>query len=140
MKSISPEAHGRRYTYTKLRCRCAPCSQANTAYERNRRKRVSQKPKPPKPASVTSHEQRQACQHVENPAIFFPAPGDPGTEAKRVCARCSVRQGCLEWALDTYQRWGVWGGTSANERRALWRARTPVTVDAWLTAQQRDAS
>ncbi len=36
-------------------------------------------------------------------------------EAKAVCARCPVRERCLEWALDVAQVEGVWGGTTESE-------------------------
>jgi WhiB family redox-sensing transcriptional regulator len=43
-------------------------------------------------------------------------------QAKAVCRRrCPVQEQCLQWALDTGQSIGVWGGTSENERRALKR-------------------
>ncbi|MFI6936295.1 WhiB family transcriptional regulator [Streptomyces cellulosae] len=66
-----------------------------------------------------------ACRH-EDPDLFFPI-GTTGPalvqqeQAKAVCRRCPVREQCLEWALDTGQSIGVWGGTSENERRALKR-------------------
>ena len=66
-----------------------------------------------------------ACRH-EDPDLFFPI-GTTGPalvqqeQAKAVCRRCPVREQCLEWALDTGQTIGVWGGTSENERRALKR-------------------
>nr|BFD86455.1 WhiB family transcriptional regulator [Streptomyces sp. Xyl84] len=68
-----------------------------------------------------------ACRH-EDPDLFFPigttGPALVQTEqAKAVCRRCPVRDECLEWALDTAQTLGVWGGTSENERRALRRRR-----------------
>jgi WhiB family transcriptional regulator, redox-sensing transcriptional regulator len=34
-----------------------------------------------------------------------------------------VIEQCLEWALDTNQDAGVWGGMSEDERRTLRRAR-----------------
>lgn len=66
-----------------------------------------------------------ACRH-EDPDLFFPigatGPALVQTErAKAVCRRCPVREECLQWALDTGQTLGVWGGTSENERRALKR-------------------
>ncbi|GCB53039.1 WhiB family transcriptional regulator [Streptomyces sp. NL15-2K] len=66
-----------------------------------------------------------ACRH-EDPDLFFPigttGPALVQTErAKAVCRRCPVREKCLQWALDTGQTLGVWGGTSENERRALKR-------------------
>ncbi|MFG3550512.1 WhiB family transcriptional regulator [Streptomyces sp. NPDC047725] len=66
-----------------------------------------------------------ACR-TEDPDLFFPigatGPALLQTEqAKAVCRRCPVREQCLQWALDTGQSLGVWGGTSENERRALKR-------------------
>ncbi|MFF1451216.1 WhiB family transcriptional regulator [Streptomyces sp. NPDC058274] len=66
-----------------------------------------------------------ACRSVD-PDLFFPV-GTSGPallqiqEAKAVCRGCPVRDACLQWALDTSQTIGVWGGTSENERRALKR-------------------
>ncbi len=62
----------------------------------------------------------------EDPELFFPI-GTTGPaerqveEAKAVCARCAVTSDCLNWALDTGQDSGVWGGLSEDERRALKR-------------------
>jgi len=39
--------------------------------------------------------------------------------AKAVCAGCPVREACLEFALANDERWGVWGGTSERQRRAM---------------------
>lgn len=66
------------------------------------------------------------CRH-EDPELFFPV-GTTGpaiaqvAEAKAVCARCPVREACLQWALETNQGSGVWGGMSEDERRAYRRA------------------
>lgn len=62
----------------------------------------------------------------EDPELFFPI-GTTGPaasqvhQAKIVCGRCSVVEPCLEWALQTEQDAGVWGGTSEDERRTLKR-------------------
>ncbi|MDN3297566.1 WhiB family transcriptional regulator [Streptomyces ficellus] len=62
----------------------------------------------------------------EDPDLFFPI-GSTGPallqveEAKSVCRRCPVREACLEWALESGQEAGVWGGMSEDERRALKR-------------------
>ncbi len=66
-----------------------------------------------------------ACRH-EDPELFFPiiasGPGLVQTDrAKSVCARCPVRAECLQFAVQTVQDHGVWGGTSEEERRALRR-------------------
>lgn len=50
---------------------------------------------------------------------FFPEKGGSVREAKRICSRCNVRQQCLEWALANDERFGVYGGLSETERRAI---------------------
>ncbi|MGH8867545.1 MAG: WhiB family transcriptional regulator [Actinomycetes bacterium] len=68
---------------------------------------------------------RAACRD-EDPELFFPI-GNTGPallqidEAKTVCQRCTETSSCLQWALDTGQDAGVWGGLSEDERRALKR-------------------
>jgi WhiB family transcriptional regulator, redox-sensing transcriptional regulator len=64
----------------------------------------------------------------EDPELFFPiGTTGPAVEqseaAKRVCARCDVREECLEFALSTNQDAGIWGGLTEDERRSLKRAR-----------------
>lgn len=54
-----------------------------------------------------------------NPDAFFPAAGEPLNAAKKVCSECLVRTECLEYALETNQTVGIWGGLSAHERRLL---------------------
>jgi WhiB family transcriptional regulator, redox-sensing transcriptional regulator len=69
---------------------------------------------------------RGACRG-KDPELFFP-PSARGpaarqlAEAKTVCASCPVRAQCLEFALATGQDFGVWGGTSEDERRAIRRS------------------
>ncbi|KRD09427.1 MULTISPECIES: WhiB family transcriptional regulator [unclassified Streptomyces] len=69
--------------------------------------------------------QHAACRR-EDPDLFFPI-GTSGPalmqeeQAKAVCRRCPVQEACLEWAMETDQTLGVWGGTSETERRALKR-------------------
>src|SRR6476661_4617672 len=66
-----------------------------------------------------------ACREVD-PELFFPI-GNTGPallqidEAKQVCRRCPVVEPCLQWALESGQDAGVWGGLSEDERRALKR-------------------
>ncbi len=64
----------------------------------------------------------------EDPELFFPVGStgpavEQAEEAKRVCARCDVREPCLEFAIATNQDAGVWGGLTEDERRTLKRAR-----------------
>ncbi len=58
-----------------------------------------------------------------DPDIFFPERGASTKEAKSICAACSVREHCLEYALVNGEKFGIWGGTSERERRRLRRAR-----------------
>jgi WhiB family redox-sensing transcriptional regulator len=43
------------------------------------------------------------------------------SRARLVCADCTVKASCLEFAMTTNQDCGVWGGTSEEERRDLRR-------------------
>jgi WhiB family transcriptional regulator, redox-sensing transcriptional regulator len=84
-------------------------------------------PSRPAPSGSTDWRDRAACRDAD-PELFFPI-GNAGPalhqvdQAKQVCARCTVRTPCLEWALASGQEAGVWGGTSDDERRALRRMR-----------------
>ncbi len=48
-------------------------------------------------------------------------------EARAVCAGCPVRLECLADALDSRADFGVWGGMTERERRALLRRRPEVS-------------
>jgi WhiB family redox-sensing transcriptional regulator len=47
--------------------------------------------------------------------------------AKQLCSGCPVKTECLAEALDGRMEWGVWGGMTERERRALLRHRPNVT-------------
>lgn len=59
-----------------------------------------------------------------DPELFFPEKGGSTRQAKAVCSRCEVRTACLDYALTTGQRDGVWGGLSTRQRQLLHRQRT----------------
>lgn len=66
----------------------------------------------------------QASCRATDPDLFFPVgtKGDAPDQiqaAKTVCASCPVRVACLQFALETNQEAGIWGGTSEDERREL---------------------
>lgn len=75
---------------------------------------------------------RAACSGYPN-TLFFPTSDvvDDGAveRAKAVCAVCPVIEDCLEYALETNQRAGIWGGTSEQERKSLRRK--------WLAERRR---
>lgn len=75
-----------------------------------------------------------ACREVD-PALFFPVGVTGPAEvqianAKAVCGRCGVRETCLEFAVQTNQEYGVWGGKDEEERRAIRRARRAARLRA----------
>ena len=63
-----------------------------------------------------------------DPSLFFPV-GTTGQalvqidHAKRTCGECRVASSCLEFALDTNQDSGIWGGLTEEERRVIRRQR-----------------
>ncbi len=63
------------------------------------------------------------CNGIE-PGLFFPPRGASVSEAKAVCATCSVATLCLEFALENGEKFGIWGGRSERERRVIRRRRS----------------
>ena len=57
-----------------------------------------------------------ACK--ESPSVsFFPQTKDEERAAIAICTICPVREDCLDHALTTRERFGVWGGLTEKERR-----------------------
>lgn len=55
-------------------------------------------------------------------------PSEDAAYAQELCAGCPVQAECLEFALRTektgrYGAFGIWGGTTPTQRRAMIRAR-----------------
>lgn len=73
----------------------------------------------PQPSDEDWHSQAVCSQ--TDPEAFYPEKGGSTKEAKRICRGCPVQKQCLQWALDTDERFGVWGGLSDRERRRLKR-------------------
>jgi WhiB family redox-sensing transcriptional regulator len=61
-----------------------------------------------------------ACRDAE-PELFFSTSEVDTASAIRICQGCPVIEECLDWALDTRVRYGVWGGTTERERRRMLR-------------------
>ena len=75
-----------------------------------------------------------ACRNTD-PGLFFPdgTTGDAAEEMRTaiaLCQRCPVREECLEFAMVTNQRDGIWGATSEEDRRRM--------RSAWLAARRRE--
>ncbi|GAA1983348.1 WhiB family transcriptional regulator [Amycolatopsis minnesotensis] len=73
----------------------------------------------------TSWKDRGLCAQTD-PDAFFPEKGESTREAKRICLSCEVRTQCLEYALDRQERFGIWGGASERERRAIQKERGTI--------------
>jgi WhiB family redox-sensing transcriptional regulator len=64
----------------------------------------------------------------EDPEDFFPNGATPAAKAaerhaKAVCWRCPSIRPCGQWALQTGEKNGVWGGMTENERLKILRQR-----------------
>ncbi|MET0662100.1 MAG: WhiB family transcriptional regulator [Ilumatobacteraceae bacterium] len=44
-----------------------------------------------------------------------------------MCGECGVAQACLDFALDTNQDSGIWGGLTEEERRVIRRRRVAAS-------------
>lgn len=73
---------------------------------------------------------RAACASQDPDEQFV--QGSAQRQAREVCYHCPVRLECLVDALDNRIQYGVWGGMTERERRALLR-RAP-SVESWRDA------
>ncbi len=80
---------------------------------------------------------RSACRTADPDELFV--TGAAQNRAKAVCVNCPVRTECLSDALDNRVEFGVWGGMTERERRALLRRRPDVRSWALLLRQARAA-
>ena len=71
-------------------------------------------------------QMRAACRGPQA-SVFFPPPYVEKRDEKRrrelrakdICAACSVRTNCLDYALQIGEQHGIWGGLNEIERRDL---------------------
>jgi WhiB family redox-sensing transcriptional regulator len=77
------------------------------------------------------------CQKSSPDELFV--RGAEQHKAKVVCQACPVRTECLAEALDNRIEWGVWGGLTERERRAVLRKRPQVTSWATLLRTARES-
>src|SRR5882672_217267 len=73
---------------------------------------------------VTDWSAQAACRTTDPDELFV--QGAAQNRAKTVCSGCPVRTECLADALDNRVEYGVWGGMTERERRALLRRRPEV--------------
>lgn len=68
---------------------------------------------------------RGACRTADPDMLFV--QGAAQNKVKIICTACPVRMECLADALDNRIEFGVWGGMTERERRALLRRHPNVT-------------
>jgi len=59
-----------------------------------------------------------ACRGADT-GLFFPVRGASNRKAKAMCRKCRVRAECLDYAVETNQPAGVWGGKTERARREI---------------------
>lgn len=69
---------------------------------------------------------KAACRGPQAIVFFPPAQFERKDEklereqrAKMICAQCSVRKECLDYAIAIREQHGIWGGLNEAERKAL---------------------
>ncbi|MGH3295601.1 MAG: WhiB family transcriptional regulator [Trebonia sp.] len=93
---------------------------------------------------ATNWRAASACLNAD-PDIFFPvavgtAAGTQVSRALRICQDCTVRQHCLDFAMQSGEKEGIWGGTTPEERVRARRARNRRAARSWREAPQSRAS
>jgi WhiB family redox-sensing transcriptional regulator len=75
-------------------------------------------------------QDRAACKGMDPILFFGPEHAETVKEkreredaAKAICNACPVRSECLDYALDAKEAYGIWGGMTELERKALLRRR-----------------
>lgn len=73
--------------------------------------------------TITDWRDTAACLDSD-PSLFFPVGSTgPAVEqiamATAICTTCQVIDDCLQYALETNQESGVWGGYAEDDRRRL---------------------
>ena len=79
---------------------------------------------------------RGVCRTMDPDAMFV--QGAAQNRAKAICLGCPVCTECLADSLDHRIEFGVWGGMTERERRALLRRRPNVTSWRHLLETARD--
>jgi WhiB family transcriptional regulator, redox-sensing transcriptional regulator len=86
-----------------------------------------------------------ACLNAD-PDMFFPvaagtAAGKQTARALRICQGCPVRQQCLDFAMQSGEKDGIWGGTTPEQRIRARRGRNRGTAGGtWRQALEIRAS
>jgi WhiB family transcriptional regulator, redox-sensing transcriptional regulator len=82
------------------------------------------------PARFAARWRELAACRGDDLVLFFPERGESAEPARQVCARCPVREPCLDYAVTNRIAYGVWGGLTGRERRVL--------QSRWVRTSRRD--
>lgn len=95
---------------------------------------MPQQPLAQVPSDVVWQWQEQGACRQADPTLFFHPQNERGLararrdkSAKAVCASCSVRIECADYAIRAREPYGVWGGLTEEDREAIY-ARIPIAV------------
>lgn len=76
--------------------------------------------------AIVQHSSRAKCRDMD-PLEFYPRGRITDAVAERLCAGCPIIDACLEYALrrerSLEEVFGIWGGTTAERRKAMIRKR-----------------
>jgi WhiB family redox-sensing transcriptional regulator len=111
------------------RSQCKACYRAQCATQPSRHVRPPKKPvEPTLPTAAwlverEEWQQQGRCHGKDKTSVFFPPKGGNNNLPKLICQGCPVQFQCLEYAVRTNQRFGIWGGKSEKERRIIRKRR-----------------
>jgi len=71
-----------------------------------------------------------------DPDLFFPERGASTRTAKGICRECTVLGECLEFAIVSSEKFGIWGGLSERERRIVRSRGELETADSIIMADR----
>lgn len=72
--------------------------------------------RPGKPAWMAD----SACTDY-HPDLWYSDNHNGMARAKEICGECPALRACLKWAIETDERWGIFGGRTYKERQNLKR-------------------
>lgn len=82
--------------------------------------------------------QQALCARRDPDELFV--TGAAQRDAARICAGCPVKTECLADALDSQAEFGVWGGLTERQRRAVLRRNPDVASWRDVLLSARDAA
>lgn len=79
---------------------------------------------------VPEWQDKAACIGYD-PDLWFPEWPKPNEyrQARRICSGCPVRSECLQFALESDNRYGMFGGLTPGERESI-KMRHPLPIPA----------